>query len=155
MWRDDEKRKRERWGHRGKRREDETSERDRRMVVHDDEEEVEKKRSRNSWTRQKKTVREGAKGEHKCRKSRRKLSNKDVSYFYILREETEGYSEWGLWYYYSVCYCSKCYYHGVYGAEGESSPQKEHVCVKTCTLLDGQIWSVVYFPRKGLFHWTA
>lgn len=39
--------------------------------------------------------------------------------------------ERGLWCYYSVCYCGKCYYYGVYGAEGESFPQKEHVCVKT------------------------
>lgn len=31
--------------------------------------------------------REGDKGEHECRKSRRKLSNKDVSYFYILGED--------------------------------------------------------------------
>lgn len=60
-------------------------------------------------------------------------------HIFIFWGKTEGYSERGLWYYYSVCYCGKCYHREVYGAEGESSPQKEHVYVKTCILLDEQI----------------
>lgn len=56
-------------------------------------------------------------------------------HIFIFWGKTEGaFRERGLWYYYSICYCGKCYYCGVYGAEEESSPQKEHVCVKTCIL---------------------
>jgi len=60
-------------------------------------------------------------------------------HIFIFWEKTKEYSERGLWYYYSVCYCGKCYYRGVHEAEGEPSSQKEHVCVKTCTLLGEQI----------------
>lgn len=120
---------------RRRRRENKTSERDRRMI-RPSRTKKRKKRSRNGRECQKKTTsrcgkRGDGKGEHERTRSRWKLSNKDVSYFYILGKGTEGCSERGLWCYYSVCYCGKCYYYGVYGAERESFPQKEHVCVKT------------------------
>lgn len=44
---------------------------------------AERARRRQLWWER----RGGGEGEHECRKSRRKLSNKDVSYFYILEED--------------------------------------------------------------------
>lgn len=91
MWRDDEERKRKRWDRQGKRRNermrranemegrDGRARRSRKRKVGI----AERARRRKLWCERQ----EGGKGEHECRKSRRKLSNKDVSYFYILGED--------------------------------------------------------------------
>lgn len=95
-----------------------------------------KKRSRNGRENQRKTT--GSAGREKKAKENMNAGDlgessltKTFHIFIFWGKGAEGCSERGLWCYYSVCYCGKCYYYGVYGAEGESFPQKEHVCVKT------------------------